>query len=301
MDLDKRLIIQQIRYSTRETKKLYYNIIYGLFLLTWTLILWTTTVYKMWTDGVDFFHFFTNWNWSLQTIFFTMELCAFLVGAETLRIFNFTFVFWIINGTTWLVFWLVFYMVKDNAIFFLLLSNLDGGKYEFSVVLNGHALFHVLISISILVFVVLQKEHIDDSVSLFIDWKHKRYLRSLEEPEAAEYGESSDEEDSEDEEDKYGIKKKRRHGMFTDWDITSVMFLIYIITTPLFILATYASIFDIRATYGIVTEWWELATSAVAIVIVFNGLYAFGAMMYLTKPKSHLYLKQKFYKYFCCQ
>lgn len=257
--------------DTQYARQFYFQLIYGFFLMTWTLILWTILLYKVWSDWIEFFHFFTNWNWTLQTAFFTLELCAYFADAKSMRIFNLSFFFWIVNGTTWLVFWLVMFMIKDNAEFFLKLSTLEGGKYDFSVVLNGHALFHVLISISILVYVVLQKEHIEDSVSIFIDWRH----------EGDEYDERS---------------KKSLHN---NWQVSTVLFLFYVLVGPLLILALYVSIFDIRATYGITTPWWILVLSSIGVVLVFGGIYAYGALLYLTKPRTRLYRYERFWRS-CC-
>src|ERR1044072_3930388 len=115
--------------GVKQVRKIIFNTVFFLFLFTWTVILWVTTIYKLDSDGRSFFTFFTNWNWTLQVLFFTVEFGALASGFRTLRIFNLSFFFWITHGTTWLVFWLVFFMIRDNADFFLQLSSLEGGPY----------------------------------------------------------------------------------------------------------------------------------------------------------------------------
>lgn len=264
---------------TREVKVLYYNTFYTLFLLTWTTVLWVTLLYKLTGDGWVFFTYFTNWNWTLQTLFFTMELLSYLTMAKYVRIFTISFVFWLINGTTWLVFWLVMFMIKDNANFFLEMSTIDGGKYPFAVVLEGHALFHVLISVSVLVFVILQKKHVDDSVSLFVDWEQNWKEVSEELPPQPE------------------LMGHPEH-LFLNWTVGSIFFILYVLLAPLIILGIYIAAFDIRTVYGITTPLWQLILSAIAIVIVFNGAYVSGLMIDIVVPKTELY---RFYgRYFRC-
>jgi hypothetical protein len=164
-------------YFTRSTvkqakhiKRIIYKSIFFFFLLTWTLLLWVTAIYKLDNDGITFFTFFTNWNWTLQIVFFTLEVGALFSNIKWVRVFNMSIVFWLTNGTTWLVFWLVFFMFKDNANFLLQISTIDGGPYAFWIVLEGNALFHVLISISMLAYVIIRKDYVDDSVSIFLNW-----------------------------------------------------------------------------------------------------------------------------------
>jgi hypothetical protein len=245
----------------QESKRILHHSLFFIFIFGWTMTLWIVTVYKIRSDGASFFTYFTNWNWMIQTLFFTLEFGSLCSGLDQLRAINLSFIFWIANGTTWLVFWLVFFMIRDNAKFFLDLSKVNGGPHELWVVLNGHALFHVLISISLLIFVIFQKDYVDDSVSLFVAWR--KNVAS--------------------------IKKGNEGSLFGGWRWYSFLFLLYVTLAPLAIVGIYAAIFDIHAKYGIVTGVGIIILAAVAVVISFNGFYAFFNMIYLYQPKTRLY------------
>lgn len=273
------------KIPTEEAKKVIHHSLFFIFMFGWTIILWITTIYKIKMDGGQFFTFFTNWNWMIQTLFFTLEFGALCSGILELRIINLSFVFWIANGTTWLVFWLVFFMIRDNAQFFIDLSTMNGGPYELWVVLNGHALFHVLISVSLLIYVIFQKDYIDDSVSLFVNWR-KTYAHLKRDREFQRGSDSDDENEVE-------------YHFFAGWRWYSVLFLAYIIFIPLAIIGIYAAIFDIHAKYGILTKLWIIILAAILVIIVFNGLYVFLNMIYLQQPKTKLYRRTKWDR-LCC-
>lgn len=236
-----------------------------IFLFIWTLVLWIVAVYKWQNDGGAFFTFFTNWNWTLQIIFFTIEFGAYASGIQTLKIFNQTFIFWIVSGTTWLVFWLVFFMIHDNADFFLELSTIDGGPYQLWVVLNGHALFHVLISIALLIYIILQKDYIDDSCTPFLSWKQRH---------------KSDERNPDD------ISSM---ALFYHWRLKSIFYILYVTFAGAVLLLIYVCSFNIYAIYGLTTSYWALIFTALAVIFIFNGLYVFMNMITLTEPKTRLY------------
>lgn len=272
--------------SAEIVKSLYYATFYTLFLIAWVAILWTTIIYKFVDDGNKFFNYFTNWNWFFQTIFFSLELFSYAFGLQKLRIFTLSFFFWLVNGTTWLVFWLVLFMIKDNAVYFLQLSNLDGGQYSFALVLEGHMLFHVLISVSILIYIVLQKDHIDDSVSPYVGWDVEHHASDDEGDFYPEYGED---------------QKGHMHYLFHKWNYWSGLFLFYTFAMPLLLIGIYVSVFDIRSTYGIITPFWQLALSALAIILVFNVAYPAGAMIYIIEPKTRLYRYYSKSLYLMCE
>lgn len=243
------------------------------FLFIWSMALWMTAIYKLRNDGLLFFHYFTNWNWTIQIIFFTLEFGAIFSGIKKLRIINLSFVFWIVNGTTWLVFWLVFFMIRDNQQFLLKMTTLEGGPYEFWVVLYGHVLFHILISIVMLIFIIFQKKYIDDSVTI-----------TLLQTTVARDGESLIDEEHEDECIPFCTPS-----MYEHWSWKSVVYLLFVTLTPIVILGIYCLTFDIHNTYGITTNMGLLFVCAIVVVLIFNTLYVYRNMVFRPNPKSELY------------
>lgn len=252
--------------------------IMSVFLFIWTMALWMTAIYKLKNDGLMFFHYFTNWNWTIQIIFFTLEFGAILSGLKKLRIINLSFIFWIVNGTTWLVFWLVFFMIRDNQEFLLQMTTLEGGPYEFWVVLYGHVLFHILISIVLLIFIIFQKKYIDDSVTV-----------TLHCPQPVRDGESLlDVDEYEHDDDCIPFCTPN---MYQYWSWKSVVYLLFVTFAPLVILGIYCLTFNIHKTYGITTNIGLLFLCAIIVVLIFNTMYVYRNMVFRPKPKSELYRK----------
>lgn len=270
---------EQHNGKMRNMKTITDKTIMSVFLFVWSMALWMTAIYKLNSDGFTFFRYFTNWNWTIQTIFFTIEFGAIFSGIKILRIINLSFVFWIVNGTTWLVFWLVFFMIRDNQEFLLKMTTLEGGPYEFWVVLYGHVLFHILISIVLLIFIIFQKKYIDDSVTIALKRKQTRD------------GESFVEDEEECDEDE--CMPLCNPYLYEYWTWKSVMYLMFVTFTPLLILGIYCLAFDIHTTYGITTNLGILFLCAIVVVLIFNTLYVYRNMVFRPRPKSELYRSLK--------
>ena len=143
-----------------------------IFIIVWLLALYSAAILKITSDGFhSYFMHFTNWNWTIHIIFFSSELYALFTGHEWHRIINLIVFFWIVNGTSWLVFWLVFLMIRDNPDAILGLIKEKGGPYEAWVVLDGHALSHVLIIVTLLVYSMLVWRHLIDGVIFMVGRK----------------------------------------------------------------------------------------------------------------------------------
>lgn len=235
----------------------YVKLLFILFLVVWCTVLWLAMVYKVALDGFpQFTCHLTNWNWTLQIIFFTSELFASVSDFTWLRIFNISFLWWITYGVTWLVFWLVFLMIYENANFFLEMSTIDGGQFPFWEVLIGNAVFHVLIAVSVLIYITFMSKYINDSVAL-VHWLFPKWDERL---------------------------------------FWSFIFVLYSIFAPLIVLGIYVSFYDISVVYGITTPIGYVALIAIGISLVFSGIYTFYIVCTFKAPKSSLYKKLYYMK-----
>ena len=81
----------------------------------WTLLLWAVTLGKIVRGAGDFFKYFTNWSWTLQTLFFTADLACYLDASGRAHRWLLGRPFWLVWGVPWLVFWLVFLMFGSNG------------------------------------------------------------------------------------------------------------------------------------------------------------------------------------------
>lgn len=252
------------------------DIFYSIFLLGWEIILGIVMVWKLRNDGVRYFHFYTNWNWTLQFVFFLLELIASTGVSKSLSMFNITIMFWWVMGTTTLVFFLVFVMFHDNADFLLKLMKENGGPYDSWVVLDANAVFHVLILVSMLIYILFRKKDIDDCIYPVL-WRTPKQEKRLKKWQA--------ELALEDEEDYF------EDGC--DWIECSPQFswnyFIYVIMCPASFIGIYMLSFDVYTVYGLTTNVGVLCVFGLIVLIIFNGSYVIVLMLYFVKPRSRVY------------
>jgi len=257
-------------------KNIFTRVLLLLFLAVWSAILWTVLIYKLINDGGSFFRFFTNWNWILQTLFFTFEFFANAFLSRNLSMFDLTLFLWFVWGTTMLVFWLVFLMFHDNPQFILNMMTIFGGPYASWVVLDANAVFHVLIAFSMLVYAFIQKKQILDSVYPAV----YRKALSKHRKSKTDDGETWDESEN-----------------YPQCDIAcgcchstiSVPFLLYVFLGPLALIGIYSLICNIQMTYGITTNLWLVSLFAILIVFIFSVLPVIVIMQIFKRPKTSIY------------
>lgn len=270
-----------------------------IFLLIWVIVLWWAAIYKIASDGWgEYFMHLTNWNWSAQVIFFTSEFFAVLfdtiiilfdiknASVDSWRILNLSVLFWIVNGLSWEVFWLVFLLFHDNPLFLFKLTKDFGGKLDAWIVLEGNSIFHVLISVVMLIYIIVQKKQVDDSVGIYL--RPRKYIKSK------------------DKETDDG-KKRVDYNEFDDGDLDfgtceaflptterlSTKFLFFVIFFPLGIVGLYTAIFNISAVYGLTSDFGWLVLLSLGISFVFNGIYGIYAMLYFRKYRTRTYKNAK--------
>lgn len=125
---------------------------------------------------MDILRHYTSWNWIFNTVFFLLERIAHVVdffnqsGELTWIVYN--FFLWVIQGSNWIVFWLVFVILYQNPDILLEHTKEEGGEYTLGQVVLGDRLLHVIPVIAFLVFFILK---LPDIVK-YVQWwrKHNR-------------------------------------------------------------------------------------------------------------------------------
>ena len=83
--------------------------------LFWLVILWAGVVVTLYLDGFDqYSHYFTNWMWTINAAFFTLDVLSFLDATGKVQFVWVASAFWPVYANVSQVFWLVFIMICDN-------------------------------------------------------------------------------------------------------------------------------------------------------------------------------------------
>jgi hypothetical protein len=144
-------------------------ILFVMFNIVWTLVLLGIMIGKLVeTGGHEYIIHYTNWCWTANVIFYLLETIGQLYSASlvhhgTRNAFMVGVVggvFWIANGMSWLVFWLVFVMLADNSNILLDMTTGYGGQYTLGFVLDMDRLFHVLPALFNLLYCFLRKKQL---------------------------------------------------------------------------------------------------------------------------------------------
>lgn len=132
-------------------------------ILAWTVTLWIFTIGKWASSGfLDYFTFFTNWSWTLSALFFILDFLSFFVEwsnyvFKRLRFFNILVLYWFASGASWLVFWLVFFVLRDNPHILEKIAMESGFSLGFVLVMER--VFHVIPSIAFFVYLVIRRRY----------------------------------------------------------------------------------------------------------------------------------------------
>ncbi len=154
---------------------------YHLFSTSWLVILFGVTIYKfIWTDQIDILRHYTSWNWIFNTIFFILERVASFLdwynGSISYMSIVYSYVLWVIQGSNWIVFWLVWVILYQNPNILLEQTIDEGGKYTLGQVIIGDRLLHVLPVIIFLIYFILRLPEIIKIISW---WKRNQKLYFL--------------------------------------------------------------------------------------------------------------------------
>jgi hypothetical protein len=131
------------------------------YVVVWAIVLWGLCVAKVVSEGVQsYFSHYTNWNWTINVIYFTGDLVTRFSKDKMVRITYLGSLFWLVYGSNWSVFFLVFLMFSENPGVLTDLATQNGGKYGMGFLLNMNTVFHSLPLIAVLIYVVLAKSEL---------------------------------------------------------------------------------------------------------------------------------------------
>lgn len=109
--------------------------------VVWVFLLWLVFGSKVPTDGPWlYFHYFTNWMWTSNTIYYTVDLVTYLDYSGTLQFYWLYVAWWPFFGNVCQVFWLVIPLLWMNPRIVVETAEEIG----WSATLVGERLVHVL-------------------------------------------------------------------------------------------------------------------------------------------------------------
>ena len=109
--------------------------------VVWVFVLWLIFWSKVPTDGPWlYFHYFTNWMWTSNTIYYTVDLITYLDYSGTLQFYWLYVAWWPFFGNVCQVFWLVIPLLWMNPR--IVVETAD--EIGWSATLVGERLVHVL-------------------------------------------------------------------------------------------------------------------------------------------------------------
>jgi len=149
--------------------------------LSYTIFVWIILIGKIVSGGFgEYLKHLTNWSWTLHAIYFLFDSLSYFDSTDSIIYFLTSHVLWTVNGITWLVFWLVFFVLGDNPDLLLKMSTLEGGEYDLGAILIGDRVFHVVPSIIILAYFFLKRIEIGMAVADIMNpMKHSFLVRMI--------------------------------------------------------------------------------------------------------------------------
>jgi hypothetical protein len=237
-------------YLVPSRRTLFYSRLLAFFFsFLWAGVLAGMLIGKLVLEGFESYSIhFTNWNWTISTVFFLLDVLAYADPSGIIRNYVHTFAFWVANGSAWLVFWLVFIMFKDNDQVLMNLWTGNGGRYSMSFLINMNAIFHYVPAVFMLIYFALNNAQIAKAVHRILK-RPKRIQRSV------------------------------HIAMVTTY-------VVIVLGTHLFFIGMYDVFADIKAVYGLTTNFGFICLTALGVSIVFNGLPLILLMSYKIKERT---------------
>lgn len=143
-----------------------------IFFFLWLVILWGVIIYRLITTGgsSDMLMYYTNWSWILQSIFFLADYIGRIVdwandiAGYYIRFYNTLALFWLINGSIWLVIVLVTIIIEENPSLLTKAAEDEGGQGDLGLVTDAHILIHYVPGYVMLIFMILERRLIGDTI-----------------------------------------------------------------------------------------------------------------------------------------
>ena len=150
----------------------------------WAVLVWFVFIDKLSGNGLaDYIEHLTNWAWTFHAFYFFFDIISYFDKSGSLAYYLHSQLLWILNGISWLVFWLVFFVLGDNPDLLLDISIRGGGKYDLGKVFIGDRMFHVVPAIILLVYFILRRNEIGlavvDSMNPYRYSKTSRFINAF--------------------------------------------------------------------------------------------------------------------------
>lgn len=154
---------------------------FSFFLFTsFTILLWVVMIGKIAGNGVgDYLKHLTNWGWTVNALYYLVDFCGWFDRSGNTRHFLIGHFFWTLNAITWIIFWLVFFVLGDNPELLIKISTMGGGEYDLGAVFIGDRVFHVIPGIFVLLYMLLRRNEIIISTYDLIDPNKIRPIKQI--------------------------------------------------------------------------------------------------------------------------
>lgn len=137
--------------------------------LFWTLSVWGVMIGRfIFGAGSDYVTHLTNWNWTIQGIFYFLALVVTIANSTRFTFVVHIWMFFLAYTFGWLIFWLAFVMVGDSPNQILDLIDTNGGEYPAGVVFIMDRVLHVLPAVMNLIYIFLFRHELRYMVSYFL-------------------------------------------------------------------------------------------------------------------------------------
>lgn len=140
--------------------------------LIWAVITWFLLLWKTNSDGSpNVAQFFTNWIWTVNLIFYTLDIISYLDSDGSIFFNIISMIFPILHGTNWVVFLVVFLILDENPNLILQ----EGANHPLGLVFIGDRFYHVLPLVVMLLYMVFRRYMIGQVVHFWLAQLPKSY------------------------------------------------------------------------------------------------------------------------------
>lgn len=139
--------------------------------LMWSCGLFAFIVYRLIHDPGEFIMYLTNWNIVLQCVFSVLYLLTLAFPKRYLCEVTYGFLFWVVYGLGWLVFFLFIYVIAQAPTQLTMYIDKYGGDYNFSLVYIVNTVVHVFVCILPVILLMYEYRTIQSMLPTFKTWK----------------------------------------------------------------------------------------------------------------------------------
>ncbi len=129
----------------------------------WDILLISTELAKVFGWGLrEYDQYFTNWSWTLQSIFYTVDLLCYLDGTRYAHFLLLLVGWWTTYMTVVAVFILVHVVIVVDATLFEIMDK----QFGLSNTIIGHIYIHILPLVMLLIWLAVRSPEITESMAM---------------------------------------------------------------------------------------------------------------------------------------